>query len=345
MNDNTVLREAQTLLQKENGVILSCPQKICVSGDYGDMHDGGLTLSAGINVRPSLTLRYRSVGRPVVSIRCSTRQLGKNRWPLVRTFEKRLAHVGVPLEVEVLPTNLTDVGLGSSGSGALLLAAALALAENRAPGLRELIEQAHNLETEQARCPCGMQDHAVAALGGFRLIEYPTLAHRPIPFDPHWSLMSFWIGSERRHARDVIPWVVRGHDAATWKLREQLTLQMARGFERGDPCSIRGALEREFELQKRLNMLTGEHLRAAETAVECGAVVKASGAGGGGVVLVFSPNADVMTAVERRFAGLGLSRLKLAVDQRGLSAEPLPRSVGAVSSSWSGAVATKSRGT
>jgi D-glycero-alpha-D-manno-heptose-7-phosphate kinase len=78
----------------------------------------------------------------------------------------------------------TGSGLGGSGAMGVAVVAALAAARGASPLRAELAQQAHALETVDARVPGGRQDQYCAALGGFQFLEFSDPAVRATRLDP-----------------------------------------------------------------------------------------------------------------------------------------------------------------
>jgi len=320
----TQLRHAGRLLEEGKSVTLSCPQKVCISGDYEDMHDDGLTLTGAVNIRPRLTIRRSSEKRSSVHIHYPDGKINEsssNGWSLVEAFQKRLNQLKECYVVDIFPTELMGVGLGSSGAASILLASAIALAENRVISIRELIYEAHYLETKLASCPCGPQDHVAAALGGLRLIEYPSLRQNQVPYLSIWNELTFWMASERRQAKKIIPKIVDGHTRIMWDLKREITRNIANSFSSSSLPDIIEAVRNEYTIQKQLQMLTDLQLNAVELVMSRGGAAKVSGAGGGGILLVVMPKKEHLPSIQASLREMGLSEILLSIDAQGLTVE------------------------
>ncbi|MCH8274366.1 MAG: hypothetical protein IH851_06215 [Armatimonadetes bacterium] len=302
---------------------LTCPQKVTISGDYGDMYEGGLTLTAAVNVRARLTLR-RIRGRKSTieySAKHGTGRIDAAAWPLIWALQQLLDEERGGYEVEIFPTQQIDVGLGSSGAASLLIAAAVQIIRQGSPSLRELVKQAHEFEKHQAECPCGPQDHAACVLGWLHLIEYPTLKATRVPYTSVWDRFSFWRSNGTRRAREVIPGVIRRHTEVIWRLKREITRTLADAFATADVAAILEAVSREFSIQMDLEMATDRQVRAVGCVQKAGGAAKISGAGGGGTLVVVAPDSDTRAQIGNLLRDHGFREVSLSVDSRGLAVE------------------------
>jgi mevalonate kinase len=308
---------ARSRLQTGDTVILSCPQKVCLSGDYGDMQPGGLTFTASLRNRPVLQLRTVASGSSEIVLRGAPLD-SIEEWQLIARFWERLAPLGGSYHVNVVPTGLLNVGLGSSGAASVLFAAALAIVDGSSPLAAELIRAAHTFETEIAEYPCGPQDHAASVLGGLNLIEFPSITVHSVPDLSAWTALSFWTTDERRQAHELIPAMAARHTEAIWATKATLTRRIATAFAGCDIDTVVDCIHRESLVQTELGMLTARQLKAVAAIEADGGAGKVSGAGGGGVLIVAAVDAEVHSRIGEKMLGQNLRELRLWVDDRGL---------------------------
>jgi mevalonate kinase len=319
---------ARELLKTGHEVTLSCPQKVCLSGDYGDMHPGGETFTASLSTRARLVLR-RTPRPSRISIHDGP-DSRPDEWPLIRTFRWRLweldkqQQLDSAYEVDVVPTEYINLGLGSSGAGSVLLAAALAIIDGSTLTDTDLIEAAHEFETSTADFECGPQDHAASVLGGLNLISYPSLAVTRMTDLAAWSAFTFWTTGQPRHAGDVIPITVERHTGRVWATKAVIVRTLVAAFEAKDRAGITECVRRESVIQVELGMLTDRQQELAELATTFGCAAKVSGAGGGGVLVFATPDDDRTAKLRRELDREGLHELALQVGPQGFSVDDSP---------------------
>lgn len=317
--------EANALLEKGATITLSCPQKICISGDYADMHNGGLTVTASVNVRPYLTMQKIDASSSSVDIADLDTEYVASEWPLVEAFKTHLDTRGDAYRIKVFPTELMNVGLGSSGAASVLFVTAMAIVEGRSSTTMELIGNAHQFETILAACPCGPQDHIAAVVGGLNLIEYPSLKYHEIAYASAWNLFTFWLNNETRNSSAVIPATMQRHTSVIWDLKHELTRNVRDALAIGDIGVIIEAIRDEAAIQNRLGMLTIRQAAAIDAAERHGGAAKVSGAGLGGVVVTFAPDRNSKSAMQSALHDEGFEELALSVDNQGISIEAAGR--------------------
>jgi mevalonate kinase len=243
------MTQALAALATSGHVLLSCPQKVCISGDYGDMF-GTCTLTCAISARPQVEIeRKRGVGKPEIVLLLGSKihdDWDRQEWRLLAAAE-RLLPKAAGVRITVRPSDLREQGLGSSGAGSLLLAAAIAIVDGRPLALEQLVREAHKLESEVAGCPCGPQDHASAAWGGLRLFDYgeAKLASEVVRHDSLLRRLSFWTFGAGRRAREIIPHVQMRHTDSDIDEKTQITKRMAKAIGRREWKTVNEELKRE----------------------------------------------------------------------------------------------------
>ncbi|HEY7223712.1 MAG TPA: hypothetical protein VH561_09005 [Micromonosporaceae bacterium] len=311
---------ARSHLDAGQTVILSCAQKVCLSGDYGDMHHGGVTLTASLTIRPQLRIRRLASNASTV-LRDGAPFSSFDGWKLASCFRDQVAAVAGTYEFNVVPSTLRRLGLGSSGAASVLFAAALAIVNGSSLTREELIAAAHTFEVKIGGQTCGPQDHAASVFGGLNLIEFPSLVAQRIPWGGVWPALSFWSSDEDRAAPAVIQEVIRLHRPDIWETKGPLTRKIAAACAEGDTVALVDGLRREAVVQNELGMLT-ERQRKVVAAVEAaGGAAKVSGAGGGGILVVATSHASAQPPFGGQLREHGLVRVTLSVGDQGMGVE------------------------
>ena len=224
------------------------------------------------------------------------------RHPAVR---EALKYLGVSEGVEIhhdadLPAR---TGIGSSSSFTVGLLHALHALKGRMASKRDLMDQAIHLEQEVMRENVGSQDQALAAWGGFNLIEFqadggillhPMALPRARVEDLERHLMLFFTGFSRT-ASEIAGGVIREIPNRQRELEAMCAYAREAAAILGSPRDLGdfGRLLHESWLLKRTlsgNVSTPAIDRIYEQARSAGAVGgKLLGAGGGGFFLLFVP--------------------------------------------------------
>jgi D-glycero-alpha-D-manno-heptose-7-phosphate kinase len=201
----------------------------------------------------------------------------------------------------------SGTGLGSSSSFSVALLNAL-YAHRRVFAPKELLAQeACILEIERLREPIGKQDQYAAAYGGINLIEFerhggvtvqPLLLPTAIAAELESNLMLFFTGSQR-DARAVLSKQVSAMESSeeTFQRIEQmveLAYKMRDLLLAGDLEAFGHALHRGWEMKRSLSTMISSSAidQVYERARAAGALGgKIAGAGGGGFLLLYCPEA------------------------------------------------------
>ncbi|HEX7023289.1 MAG TPA: hypothetical protein VF187_00605 [Gemmatimonadales bacterium] len=189
-------------------------------------------------------------------------------------------------------------GLGSSGALDVALVAATDLARGISRPPAELAEEAFLLESVDAGLPGGRQDQYAAALGGIHHLTFERgkVTVRPIALEPSFQtelerhIVICYTGFSRISSRAierVIEAYRRNDLRVAGALRELVGVaeEMAGALESGDFPRIGRLLDRNWELQQRLDpgMCTPEMAALESVMRRAGALGgKAAGAGAGG---------------------------------------------------------------
>lgn len=206
-------------------------------------------------------------------------------------------------------------GLGGSGAMGVAVVAALAQARGAAPMRTEVAQQAHLLETEDAKIPGGRQDQYCAALGGFAFLEFEDPAVRAtllaVPAacarDLEHHLVLCYVGASRFSGRTITRVMGRyeAGDAGVTAALDGLKacgLAMRDALLRGDVGAVGDVLAEDWRHMKALGpeLETPEMRALTETARKAGATAwKACGSGAGGCLLFLAPTGEEHALAER----------------------------------------------
>lgn len=226
-------------------------------------------------------------------------------------------------------------GLGGSGAMGVAVVAALAEARGALPMRAEVAQQAHQLETEDAKVPGGRQDQYTAALGGFAFLEFEDPAVRATRLDlpaacardlEHHFVLCY-VGASRFSGRTIARVMARytagdaGVTAALDGLRG-CALVMRGALLRGDVGAVGEVLAEDWRHMKALGPeLETPKMRAlAEAGARAGAKGwKACGSGAGGCLLFLAPAGDEHALAEQLRAAGG-TILRFTFDVTGVEA-------------------------
>jgi D-glycero-alpha-D-manno-heptose-7-phosphate kinase len=321
-------------------ILARAPLRISLGGGGTDLpsyysQHGGFVLSAAIN-----KYVYIYLNRPAAD--CLLR-VKYSRYEQVSSVAE-IQHDLVRHALTVLNTNgnleiasMADVpdgtGLGSSGS--YLVALLTALFElNRRPILPPaLAELACHIEIDLAAHPVGKQDHYVAAIGGFTLLDIdtdgrvrvrePSLALSTLEELRNNTLL-FYTGMVRR-STGILADQKRDTEAGNFTVvdslhrTKELAYRIHEALERGDPDQFGLLLDEHWQTKKRRSAKISHPAidRWYETARRSGALGgKVIGAGGGGFLMLYCTNSH-KTMVRRALAAEGLRDMPFDFDVDG----------------------------
>lgn len=322
----------------------SAPARIDLAGGTLDLwpihvlHPGSVTVNLAIDLRARARVRAGSSG-----FRVTVPDLGYERTasrPSDLLADPRGALAGAlleafgvarPLHVELATSVPFGSGLGGSSALTVAMAAAIAVSAGirftepgRVPFVRDV-------ETRVLGKPAGIQDYYPPLEGGLHRLELEPGEVRPRrrDVDParwlrhltvydtgaaHSSGMNNW---EIFRARMEGDHVVAGHLDSV----RDAAVEMSQAVEAEDFRAMGAALGREWEARRRLApVVSSPGIEAAiAAAISAGAWAgKACGAGGGGCVVILSPEART-AAVRDALGRLDSGRLLLvAPENRGL---------------------------
>jgi len=213
-------------------------------------------------------------------------------------------------------------GLGSSGAYAVCSIKALAALSGRELEPAQLAEAACHLEIEVVGRSIGKQDQYAAAFGGVRAYEFrpdDSVAVRELQLSDHVrdalrdQFLLFFTGRSRS-ASELLG---AGQDESALHRLKELAAATATALESGDLDRVAELMEEHWEAKRRRSpgTVTQEMEELRERALRAGARgVISLGAGGGGFLLVYAPDA------ERTRASLWVTELPFGLDSRGCTA-------------------------
>jgi D-glycero-alpha-D-manno-heptose-7-phosphate kinase len=263
-------------------------------------------------------------------------QPGEVRHPILREVLSRHWD-GPPVELASVADAPPGTGLGSSGAYTVCAIKALrAAAKQRPPDARELAEAACSIEIDVLGRSVGKQDQYAAAYGGVRAytfhpddsvdvreLELPVHVEEAL----HEHCLLFFTGRERS-ASDVLSGQVSGTESGDESIRRALSRLHELGgltcaaLEAGDLDAFAELINEQWEAKRDRapGTVIPEMDDLRERALAAGARGAVSlGAGGGGFVLVYSPDP------ERTRSALGdLRELRFAIDRHGSVAQATP---------------------
>ncbi|HLF26129.1 MAG TPA: GHMP kinase [Anaerolineae bacterium] len=223
-------------------------------------------------------------------------------------------------------------GLGSSGSVAVSMAAALSAWLDRPVSKGEIAEIACHIEIDRMGMPVGKQDQYAAAFGGLNVFTFTEsgVEVEPIHLDPDTltrlqrSIVLFYTGQARdsanilKHQRNASeedrPEVIQRLHAI-----KALALEIRDALTAGDIAAF-GQLLHQSWLNKRAlvaNISNSNIDEWYEVARRAGAIGgKITGAGGGGFLMLICPP-EAQPAVTEALGARGLRRMDFAFDFHG----------------------------
>ena len=211
-------------------------------------------------------------------------------------------------------------GLGSSGAYAVCTIKALAELDGRELDAGELAEAASHLEIELVGRSIGKQDQYASAFGGVRAYTFHpdgAVDARQLSLTEEMRaalrerFLLFFTGRQRS-ASQILG---AGQDEQAVHRLKQVAGETCAALESGDLDAVAGLMQEHWEAKRRRipGAVTPEMEQLRERALRAGAGgVISLGAGGGGFLLVYSPDPDRMRA-----ALAGVDELEFGLDETG----------------------------
>jgi D-glycero-alpha-D-manno-heptose-7-phosphate kinase len=309
-------------------VVVRAPLRVALGGGGTDLasyyrEHGGLVVSTAID-------KYVHM---IVSPRSDRRFLLKHlEWEEVEDprdvrhpiLQAALAHHwhGAAVELASVGDAPPGTGLGSSGAYAVCSIKALAELSGRELDRAQLAEAACHLEIELVGRRIGKQDQYASAFGGVRAYTFQPdggVSVRELRLSEGMRaalrdrFLLFFTG-QRRSASQILG---GGQDEDALHLLKELAAETCAALEGDDLARVAELMNEHWEAKRRraLGTVTPEMDDLRDRALAAGAHgVISLGAGGGGFLLVYSPEPERTRAA---LAGDGVTELAFGLDQAG----------------------------
>jgi len=295
-------------------IITRTPFRISFAGGGTDFrefyrHEPGAVVSTAINRYMYIIVNRRFTDAIRVSYYAKTEivdSVEEIRHPLVK---EALKLVGVTKGIEI--ASVADVhagaGLGSSGSFTVGLLNALYAYQGVLKSAEELAREACRIEIDVLGEPIGKQDQYIAAYGGFRYLQFnpdETVYTEPIMWSPQHreellqNLLLLYTGDVREASS-----ILREQQANIQQEEKMASLRQLRDMaaelkerlnDNAAPEVLGEVLHRGWLLKKQLaSGISSDKIDAHyQQALDAGALGgKVLGAGGGGFLLLYCPQA------------------------------------------------------
>lgn len=226
-------------------------------------------------------------------------------------------------------------GLGGSGAMGVAVVAALAASRGASPLAAEIAQQAHRLETRDAKVPGGRQDQYCAALGGFEYLEFEDPAVRATRLEPppacvrdlEHHLVLCYAGASRFSGRTITGVMERyeaGDRAVTAALDgiRSCGVAMREALLRGDVAAVGEVMAEDWRHMQALGpeLRTPAMRTLEEAAARMGAQAsKACGSAAGGCLMFLAPPGEE-PAVAEALRQAGGTILRFTFDVTGVAA-------------------------
>ena len=307
---------------------MRAPLRVALGGGGTDLpsyyrEHGGLVVSTAIDRYIHMTVSSRFASRYVLK-HLEWEEVddpSEVRHPILRAA---LEHHwdGGAVELASVGDAPPGTGLGSSGAYSVCAIKALAALSGRALDPAELAEAACHLEIELVGRSIGKQDQYAAAFGGVRAYEFrpddsvaATELHLPerVRAALRDAFLLFFTGRSRS-ASELLG---AGQDEAALHRLKELAADTRTALDLGDLDRLADLMQEHWEAKRRRSpgTVTGEMEELRDRAMAAGARgVISLGAGGGGFLLVYTPDP------ERTRAALAVAELPFGLDAQGCTA-------------------------
>jgi D-glycero-alpha-D-manno-heptose-7-phosphate kinase len=289
------------------------------------------TGGTGVRVESKDTLQ-KAEGRDVAEV------LAAGSQPLVAEILRAL---GVETGIRVVTQSKVPAGSGLGGSSALVVAVAAAVARaiGRPLPAEELLPLVRDAECRCIAVPAGVQDHFGAFYGGVNAlhlepghVRVERLAADPARIEECLLLVD---GGATRFS-GINNWdVFKGQIDGETRVRESLAeiaavaARVRLALVEARFADVTALVREEWEARKRLapGVTTPEIDRIADVVTKSGGAAKVCGAGGGGIVAVWSPpgarGPGEREAVAAALKEAGFRMFPARIDLRGLEVEEI----------------------
>jgi D-glycero-alpha-D-manno-heptose-7-phosphate kinase len=306
-------------------VVVRAPLRVALGGGGTDLpsyysRHGGLVVSTAIDRYVTMTVAERPGG--IVLDHLEREEIddpAQIRHPILRAA---LVHHWDGGGIELASVGDAPPGTGLGSSGAYAVCAIKALAELRARELDagELAEAACHLEIELVGRAIGKQDQYASAFGGVRAYSFHpdgTVDARELGVSEavraalRGNFLLFFTG-QHRSASQILG---GGQDEEAVHRLKRLAAETCAALEAGDLDSVADLMHEHWEAKRHRapGTVTPEMDALRERALRAGAAgVISLGAGGGGFLLVYSPEPE-----RTRAALAGVDELEFGLDETG----------------------------
>jgi D-glycero-alpha-D-manno-heptose-7-phosphate kinase len=309
-------------------VVVRAPLRVALGGGGTDLpsyyaRHGGLVVSTAIDRYVSMTVAERPGGFVLDHLeREEVDDPAQVRHPILRAA---LLHHWGGGGVELASSGDAPPGTGLGSSGAYAVCTIKALAELRGRELHagELAEAACHLEIELVGRSIGKQDQYASAFGGVRAYSFHpdgAVDARELSLSEQMRaalrerFLLFFTGQKRSASRIL----GAGQDEQALHRLKALAAETCAALESGDLDRVAGLMHEHWEAKRRRapGTVTPEMDELRERALRAGAAgVISLGAGGGGFLLVYSPEPE-----RTRAALAGVDELEFGLDETGCTA-------------------------
>jgi D-glycero-alpha-D-manno-heptose-7-phosphate kinase len=312
----------------------AAPVRLDFAGAWTDVppfsaREGGAVVAAAIDLKVHVNVLPGGDGVELISEDLEIRERlapGESRIPLLAHAVRRwpVADATIVCRSEAPPGS----GLGTSGAMGVATVAALHHARSEAAAAPAIAQEAWEVETGDAGIPGGRQDQWMAALGGFRYLEFhdPDLHCEPLALDTTFAaalqdaMVLCYTGMSRVSGGTIARVMAayergdRGVTAALRGLRD-LASRMRAALREGCLEEVGRILARNWELQQQLDpaMCTAEMAALESTARRHGAIGgKAAGSGAGGCMFFLAPGSRAAVEAAARATGASVLTVRWA---------------------------------
>lgn len=251
-----------------------------------------------------------------------------------RIFKQVLTDFGTKgLEITSMADIPAGTGLGSSSSFTVALLKALYAYNSKSTSAYKVAKEACDIEINQLGNPIGKQDQFAAAFGGLRYYEFerdgfvkvePIIMSKASRDHLESSMMLFYTGA-LHDANKILGEETKNLATANEKINAtktlcEMTKELKASLESNDVDAIGPILKRGWEIKKSLaSGITSPLINHYyELGINAGATGgKLLGAGGGGFLLFFAPDAE--KRVQIREALHELKEMPFELEQSGVS--------------------------
>lgn len=307
---------------------MRAPLRVALGGGGTDLasyyrEHGGLVVSTTIDRYVHMTVSSRFERRYLLK-HLEWEEVdhpGEVRHPILRAALEHHWHGGA-VELASVGEAPPGTGLGSSGAYAVCAIKALAALSGRELDRGQLAEAACHLEIELVGRSIGKQDQYAAAFGGVRAYEFRPddtvdVRELKLPERVRAALRDEFLLFFTGRARSASDLLGAGQDEAALHRLKELAGETSTALEAGDLNGLAELMREHWEAKRRRSpgTVTEEMEDLREQALRAGARgVISLGAGGGGFLLVYTPDP------ERTRAALQVADLPFGLDGEGCTA-------------------------